>query len=83
MKIKKNIKESREKHFKLRWLQRVGYNISNENYLKLNDSIQKTGKFLYRQEGSSNSVYGICFEGMKIKVVYNIYDSQLITVLQR
>ena len=76
-------RQNQKKHFKLRWLQRVGYNISEENYGKLESSIQKNGKFLYREDNNANSVYGIKFEGMDLKVVYNIYESQLITVLER
>lgn len=72
-------KEAQREHFKGRFYERVGYNISNDTYEQLKNSIKKNGRFIHK--GENGSVFIIDFRGVSLKVVYNIFKDSLITVL--
>ena len=71
--------KSQKKHFLRRFRERVGYTLTNEKYQALL-KIARYGKLLGVQE--RGSTYLVDFEGLSLKIVYNIKSHTLVTVLR-
>jgi len=75
---------SRRFHFQKRWRERVGEVLSNQKYTELCNLTRTTGKFLYRDSVDElGSVYGIKYMGMSMKVVFDAFKGELITILPK
>jgi hypothetical protein len=72
---------ARRFHFCRRFRERVGYALSDSSYETLLDAVKTSGKFLWRRENEDGAVYGVMFNGARMKVVYDIFTNSLITVL--
>lgn len=68
-------------HFLQRFYERVGYRIADEEYDRIQQHVKDTGRFLYRRENDTGAVYGIRFNDIRMKVVYDAFSNTLITVL--
>lgn len=73
------INKARKIHFKNRFKERVGYDISDEKILHIKEKIQKEGKYLYK--GTSGSVFKFNLDGIDLKIVYDITRNSLVTIL--
>ena len=74
----KSKREARRIHFQARFRQRMGYILTDVKYQEMLDA-PKT--FLYKSKDLA-SVYGMKFQGMPIKVVYDAFSHELITILE-
>lgn len=75
----KKKKQNRKIHFKFRFKERVGYEITDEKFNHIKENITKNGKYLYK--GESGGVYKYNLDGVDLKIVYDITTNALITVL--
>ena len=78
---KAKLKKSQKIHFKRRFLERVGYILTDEKYKILCDLVKKEGQFVSKHEGADQSIFTVMFERNRLKVVYNCFTNTLITVL--
>jgi hypothetical protein len=72
-------KQSQKVHFKRRFKERVGYEITDEKFNFIKKNITKDGKHLYNADG--NGVYRFSLDGIDLKIVYNITNNSLVTIL--
>lgn len=68
-------------HFKKRMFERVGYWITDDQYNELCKLTQSHGKFAYK--GDRGSVFYVMWRDIELKVVFNISNYTLITVLPK
>jgi hypothetical protein len=72
-------KDAQKSHFKARFLERVGYILTDSRYEELKNLTHTKGKYLH--PGEKGTVYFVNFRGLHLKVVYNIFTRNLITIL--
>lgn len=78
--MNRDYKRSKKIHFKRRFKERVGYELTDDRYNEIRDNITNKGVFLYRSEGGS-SVYKYDLNGLSIKIAYDTITNVLVTVL--
>ena len=79
-KQKKNSEKNAQKtHCKTRFYERVGYILTDERYEELVKLTHTKGKYLH--PGQKGTVYQVNFRGIDLKVVYNMFTRNLITIL--
>jgi hypothetical protein len=76
---KNSEKEAQKVHVKSRFYERVGYILTDERYDELTKTTHTKGKYLH--PGEKGTVYLVNFRGLDLKVVYNIFTRNLITIL--
>lgn len=74
----KKKKQCRKIHFKTRFKERLGYEISEEQFENIRDNITKEGKHLYNKD--NGGVYRYNVDGTNYKIVYDISTNTLITI---
>ena len=72
---------ARKVHFLKRFRERVGYALSNDKYNELLALVSVSGRFMYKRENEVGAVYNVRFNGLTLKVVYDVLTQSLITVL--
>jgi hypothetical protein len=72
-------KQSQKIHFKRRFKERVGYEITDDKFNYIKENIIKDGKHLYNTDGGG--VYRFTLDGIDLKIVYCISNNSLVTVL--
>lgn len=74
----KKKKKCQKIHFKNRFKERLGYDITDECFSYIRDNITKEGKHLYNKD--NGGVYRYKIDGVDYKIVYNIATNTLITI---
>jgi hypothetical protein len=67
-------------HFQRRFLERVGFILTDEKYEELLEKTKKDGLFRHRTK-TNNSVYRVEYLDMRLLVVYDPFNQSLITIL--
>jgi hypothetical protein len=76
--------ESQKTHFFNRFYERVGWKLTEAGYTDLLKIMQsdENSKFLHKNE-ENGSVYSVRYQGLTLRLVYDIFTQSLITVLPR
>lgn len=78
---KGNAAIARKFHFMTRFRERVGYRLTEATYQAILEKVIRDGKFLYRRDNELGAVYGVTYNNLRMKVVYDALTQTLITVL--
>ena len=73
-------------HFKRRFKERVGYEISDTQYEDLKRLVKSEGRFLRMSNDLNNpngSIYSVKYENIEMVVVYDAFKDTLITILSK
>jgi hypothetical protein len=74
--------ERRKAHFQKRWRERVGEILSDKEYKEFCLRTRRIGKFLHRSNTNPHSsCYLVKYKEMYIKVVFDPFRLELLTVL--
>lgn len=69
-------------HFKGRFFERVGVTLTDSAYEKLKAGVRERGVYLGpSRTDERNSVYSFDYERMRMRIVYNLKNDELVTIL--
>lgn len=78
-----NIRKSRTRHAKLRAIQRIGKQVSNETLQRLVKQIQYGRAVLVARQSLSRTIWDVELQGKTVRVVYYKPTKQILTFLPR